>query len=101
MKDYGRYIIWLDYLDSRLSRAQGRRLQVSRCVPAPTLEELAQAARALGLEAEAQEARHPRRHRVRSGYISVKKPGMGKGRLLQALAQELARMRGERARRGG
>jgi signal recognition particle subunit SRP19 len=98
LKEYGHYIIWLDYLDSRLSRAQGRRVQVSRAVPAPTLQELVQAAKALGLEAQAQEASHPRRHRIKSGFIMVRKPGMGKSKLLNALARELSRIRGERAK---
>jgi signal recognition particle subunit SRP19 len=43
------YILWPEYFDSNLSRAKGRRLPRSICVPSPNAEELFSIARKIGL----------------------------------------------------
>ena len=50
MKDYDHLIIWLDYFNSTLSRAEGRRIPLDKAVKSPTLDELCQAAAQLGFK---------------------------------------------------
>ncbi len=93
MKEEDRQVFWLDYFDSTLSRSEGRRVPISMAVRSPKLEELLEAAKSLGLEAEAFEARHPKRPRRASGYISVRKAGK-KQELLRKIAKALSQVRG-------
>ena len=73
MKEYGKLVIWLDYFNSSLSRAEGRRISLSIATKNPSKERLLKAARSLGYEPEWFEARHPKRPWKKSGYIVVKK----------------------------
>lgn len=68
-------------------------MPVFMAVKSPKLGELLEAARSLGLEAEAFEAKHPKRPRRVSGYISVKKVGK-KQELLRKIAKALSQVRG-------
>lgn len=92
MKDYDRQIIWVDYFDSSLSREEGRKVPISRAVKNPTLKELEIAAKKLGLEPQAFEARHPKRPFRQSGYISVKKK-FKKSKLISEIATQLIALR--------
>jgi len=92
MKDYDRYIIWLDYFDSTLSRSEGRRVRLDRAVKEPTMQDLAKAAAALGLDAKMQEARHPKRSDRPSGYISIAK-AKSKRETIDQLSLTLRRMK--------
>ncbi|MEM0118056.1 MAG: signal recognition particle subunit SRP19/SEC65 family protein [Conexivisphaerales archaeon] len=93
MKDYDKLILWLDYFDSNIPRARGRRIPNHAAVKGPSLEELALAARRLGLEPEVQQARRPSSRRI-TGFIQVKKT-MKKGELIKRLTAELAKVRSE------
>lgn len=93
MKKEDRQVFWLDYFDSTISRSEGRRIPISMAVKSPKLDELLEAARSLGLEAEAFEARHPKRPRKVSGYISVERVGK-KQELLRRIAKTLSQVRG-------
>lgn len=93
MKDYGRYIFWLDYFDSELKRAQGRRVPLSSATRAPTLPELGEACRRLNLQPQPQQARYPSMPAKESGYVSVIKAS-GKQSLLLKVAKELTIVRG-------
>lgn len=62
-------------------------------VKSPKLEELLEAAKSLGLEAKAFKARHPKRPRKVSGYVSVRKVGK-KQELLKKMAKTLSQVRG-------
>lgn len=93
MKEEDRQVFWLDYFDSTLSRSEGRRVPIYMAVKSPKLEELLEAARGLGLEAEAFKAAYPKRPRVISGYVSIKKVGR-KQELLKKLAKMLGQVRG-------
>lgn len=54
------WVIWPTYFDSRLTRAQGRRVPREIAVRNPKLEELSVALKAQGFEANAQESSaHP------------------------------------------
>ena len=93
MKEEDRQVFWLDYFDSTLSRSEGRRVPVSMAVRSPKLEDLVEAAKSLGLEVEGFEAKHPKRPRKVSGYISVRKVGK-KQELLKNMARALSQVKG-------
>ncbi|MAH21778.1 MAG: hypothetical protein CMO12_03090 [Thaumarchaeota archaeon] len=97
MKDYKRYIIWLDYFASSLSHSEGRRVGLDKAVSTPTLEELEQAAKLIGLAPDAVQCTHPRRTAMKSGYISVERRGQ-KSQLLKELAMALSGVKGEKRR---
>ena len=98
MKEYNRYIFWLDYFDSERKRAQGRRVPLSSATRAPTLPELAEACRRLNLQPQPQGARYPSRPSKESGYVSVIKAS-SKGDMLLKVAKELSVVRGITQRR--
>jgi signal recognition particle subunit SRP19 len=93
MKDYDRYIFWLDYFDSELKRTQGRRVPLSSATRAPTLPELGEACRRLNLQPQPQPAHYPSLPSKESGYVSVIK-ATGKQALLLRIAKELSVVRG-------
>ena len=93
MKDYERYVFWLDYFNSETKRSEGRRVPLSSATRAPTLEELGEASRRLDLQPDPAKARFPSAPTKESGYVSVKK-AKAKHRLLMDLARELAVVRG-------
>lgn len=98
MKDYKRMILWVDYFNSSLSRQDGRRVPLSKSVKDPKLDELLEASKRLGFSPEAQEAKHPLRMMVKSGYISVEKKGnLKKVQLIDQVSKTLSVVRGERS----
>lgn len=97
MKDYERYVVWLEYFNSELKRNQGRRIPLSAATRAPKLEELAEACRRLNLQPSAQPAAFPRGGRADSGYVSVRKVKPKQGLLLK-IAKELTVVRGRAAK---
>ena len=98
MKDYDRYIFWLDYFDSELKRTQGRRVPLSSATRGPTLQELGEACRRLNLQPQPQVAVYPSMPSKQSGYVSVIK-GSKKQLLLLRIAKELSVVRGLSQRR--
>jgi signal recognition particle subunit SRP19 len=93
MKEYDRYIFWLDYFDSELRRTQGRRVPLSSATRGPTLQELAEACRRLNLQPQPQVAAYPSMSSKESGYVSVTKTSKKQGLLLK-IAKELSVVRG-------
>ncbi len=93
MKEEDRQILWLDYFDSSYSRSEGRRVPINMAVKSPTLDELLKAVKAIGLDGIAFEAKHPKRPRRKSGYVSVPKV-MKKQELLIKVAKSLMEVRG-------
>ena len=94
MKDYDKQFFWVDYFNSSLSRADGRKVPTNQAVKNPTLDELAKAVGRLGLEAEVAPAIHPKRMGIRSGYVSLPKTKK-KSALIREIANMLATVRGE------
>ena len=92
MKDYGRYVIWLDYFNSELKRSQGRRVPLSMATRAPTIDELAEACRRLNMQPDPQVAKYPRNSAASSGYVSVAKQKLKAGLVLR-IAKELTTVR--------
>lgn len=100
MKDYDHVVLWLDYFNKNLKRRQGRKVNRDQGVFDPTVQELADAARAAGFQLSDQEinseARFPRRSFTRSGYVMVaKKEGIKKSQILDAVADNLLRRRSQ------
>ena len=94
MKDYDHVILWIDYFNKNLKRRHGRRVKRDQAVSDPTVQDLAEAAKAAGLEFSDQEinsgARFPRRSFVKSGYVMVaKKEGIKKSQMIDAVAEKL------------
>ncbi len=98
MKEYERFVVWLDYLDSERKRSEGRRVPLNTCVRAPNLEELAQACKKLSIDAQTQKAFYPKASRRQSGYVSIKKNGP-KQQIIMTIARELSRIRGSQPKK--
>jgi len=49
MKDENRTIIWPDYLDSKKTKSEGRKISKKQGVSSPKIREITQAAKKLGL----------------------------------------------------
>jgi signal recognition particle subunit SRP19 len=94
MKDYEKYVLWLDYFNSELKRGQGRRVPLNTATKSPSLEELGEACRRLNLQHSAQMARYPSSTSRESGYVSVTK-SKPKQALLLRVAKELSVVRGQ------
>ena len=91
-------MVWLDYLDSEKKRSDGRRIPLNSCVRSPTLDELVQACKKLGLDAQPKKAFHPKAPRRESGYVSIAKKGR-KQQIITAIARELSRIRGSQPKK--
>jgi len=100
MKEYERYVIWLDYFNSELKRSEGRRVPLNSATKAPALQELVEACRRLNIQPTEQAARFPPSPLRESGYVSVakKKP---KHALVMKVAKELSVVRGIAQRKQG
>jgi signal recognition particle subunit SRP19 len=97
LKDYKRFVLWIDYFNSTISRENGRRIPLNKSVKDPSLEELNEAARRLGYKPEPTPAKLPSRPSQQSGYVSVgKKTGMKKSQVITEVAKTLSAVRGEK-----
>jgi signal recognition particle subunit SRP19 len=94
LKDYERYIVWLDYFNSELKRGQGRRIPLNSATRAPKLEELEEACKRLKLEPVAQAGRYPSSPHRETGYVSIRKE-KPKQALIMKIAKELSTVRGQ------
>jgi signal recognition particle subunit SRP19 len=94
MKDYQKYVVWLDYFNSELKRNEGRRVPLSAATKAPRLEELEEACRKLNLVPVPQKAHYPATWTRESGYVSVTHT-QPKQALVMRVARELAVVRGK------
>ncbi len=100
MKEYERYVIWLDYFNSELKRREGRRVPLNSATRAPTLQELGEACRRLNIQPVTQTARFPLTPTKESGYVSVAK-AKPKHTLVMRVAKELSVVRGIAQRKQG
>jgi signal recognition particle subunit SEC65 len=84
----------------KTSRASGRRVPATDGLPDVSAQEVAEAAKRLGLKAEVEAGKqYPRRFFTYAGRVKVtKKAGTTKAAFLHALARELKRHRTQAAR---
>ena len=94
----GALIIWPAYLDSKLTRSQGRRIPANLGAPDVTADMLKQAADMRKLESEIEAGkRYPRQGVDRGGYLVIANPeGHKKQRLLLMLAKGVRRIVADR-----
>jgi signal recognition particle subunit SEC65 len=100
LKDYEKYVVWLDYFNSELKRAEGRRVPLNAATRAPKLDELDEACRRLNLQPAPQRAAFPSSAPRESGYVSVMKSKPKQGLVLR-IAKELSVVRGQAVKRQG
>ncbi len=91
-------IIWPAYVDSKLSRGEGRRIPKNLAAPDVTVDMLSKAAEMAKLDTEIEAGkRYPREGKQRGGYLVVENPdGHKKKRLLLMLAKGLRRISAQR-----
>lgn len=94
----GQLIIWPAYLDSKLTRGEGRRIPLNLGAPDVTADILKQSADMRGLESEIEQGkRYPRQAVDRGGYLVIDNPeGHKKKRLLLMLAKGVRKIVSER-----
>lgn len=94
----GRLIIWPAYLDSKLSRTEGRRIPANLGAPDVTADMLKQSAEMRNMTCEIEPGkRYPRQAVDRGGYLVIQNPeGHKKQRLLLMLAKGVRRISAER-----
>ena len=81
-------VLWPQYFDRRLSRAEGRRVKADLAVREPDAKWVEAAARKAGLEATVEEkAHHPSLPYERPGRVLVKKAGPKEAILGKVAAQ--------------
>ncbi len=86
-------IIWPANIDAQKPRAAGRKISVKNAVPSPTLGEIEDAARRLGLNPETEkEKAYPREWWEKGGRINVDRK-MPKTLILKELAKEVRKAR--------
>ncbi|MCK5151024.1 MAG: signal recognition particle subunit SRP19/SEC65 family protein [Candidatus Thorarchaeota archaeon] len=94
----GSIIIWPAYLDSKLSRSEGRRIPVNLGAPDVTADILKKAADMRDFDSEIEEGkRYPRQGSNRGGYLILdNSEGHKKKRMLLMLAKGVRRVVAER-----
>lgn len=96
MRSGKRILIWPAYLDSGLTRSQGRLTRAEHSVRAPKAAEIRRAAENLGLHPEVESDRaHPSRPFDRTGRVTIDNAGP-KSALLDKIGAEVIRLRGGR-----
>ena len=91
-------MIWPSELDSARTRAQGRKLPVSRAVKQPSLREVMEASVALGYSPQPSEkAALPRLYWDKTGYLLVKRMGQ-RSSMLKNIAGEIVKARQKESR---
>jgi len=87
------WVIWPEYFDSALTRAQGRRVTKENSVVDPTCEKIFKISRKMGLSPEIEvDKSHPSTWYKSRGRVIVKKKGK-KTELLNAIGAGLGKMK--------
>jgi signal recognition particle subunit SRP19 len=87
-------IIWPSFIDSNLTRSEGRRLPKKACVKSPDINEMLDAAGRLGVDARIEKKAYPRRWHVekKALVLGEKQP---RADFLQRLSREVRQSRAE------
>jgi len=92
MRNKDKIILYPAYFDSSKTKSGGRKLQKKLCIQSPKLQELENAARALGLEPASEQKSYPKSWWERSGRVVVNKKGK-KGEVIREVARKLRESR--------
>jgi len=88
-KDEDKYVIWPIYFDKSVSRLNGRKVAKKHAVEKPSVEDIAKAAKSLGLNPVLEkDCAHPSRNRKKEGRVLVDKKD-SKSKLLVQIANRL------------
>ena len=88
-KDEDKYVVWPIYFDKSLSRLNGRKVSKKYAVDKPTSEDIAKAAKSLGLNPILEkDAAHPSRYWRKEGRILIDKKD-SKIKLLRQISNRL------------
>ena len=88
-RDEDKYVIWPVYFDKSVSRLEGRRVPRKHAVDKPDVENIAKAAKSLGLNPVLEKnAMHPARTWRKEGRVLIDKKG-AKSKLLVQIANRL------------
>lgn len=90
-------VIWPSYINSSLSRNEGRKVSKKVAVESPSVEEILRACKELGLNAFIEESKaFPRTPWDSSGRVLVEKTG-GKSKLLVEICEMIKKIRSHKA----
>ena len=93
MRNRDKFLFWTVYFDAAKSRSNGRRIPRSMGVPHPRIQEVAEAAKRLGLKYEVKpEAAHPTSPSEHVGFITTRKEDK-KTAILKSIAREIRSLR--------
>ncbi|TFF96799.1 hypothetical protein EU546_00680 [Candidatus Thorarchaeota archaeon] len=97
-KQDDKVVVWPQYLDSELTRNEGRRIPKNLAAPDIDIRILAKAAESIGFEYEIEpEKRYPRTPTRKTGYVLLEnEQGHSKKRLLLMLAKGVRRIVAQR-----
>jgi signal recognition particle subunit SRP19 len=85
------WVLWPEYFDSSLTRAQGRKVKKSLSIPQPTTELISKACQSLGLENKVEnEKAYPGRWYEKKGRVLVDRK-LPKSKLLVKVGERLVR----------
>jgi signal recognition particle subunit SRP19 len=84
-----KYVIWPVYFDKSLSKLEGRKVPKKNAVDKPSIEDIAKAAKSLGLNPVLEKnVAHPSRHWKKEGRVLIDKKD-SKSKLLKQIANRL------------
>ncbi|MBC7080643.1 MAG: signal recognition particle protein Srp19 [Thermoplasmatales archaeon] len=86
MKD--KWVIWPSYFDIEFSRKEGRKVKKSLAIKNPTIDEIFQAAKKIGLNPLKEEKSYPKKWWRKEGRIVVDKKGK-KVEIIRRIAEEV------------
>ena len=93
MRQQDKAIIWPAYFDSAKTRNDGRRVPKTLGIPSPRVQEVNEAAQALGLTHElVVDVEYPKTPWLKTGMVLVKKKG-SKNQTIVLIAKQLLKMR--------
>ena len=84
-----KYVIWPVYFDKSVSKLEGRKISKKNAVEKPSIEDIAKAAKSLGLNPVLEKnVAHPARHWKKEGRVLIDKKD-SKSKLLRQIANRL------------
>jgi signal recognition particle subunit SRP19 len=94
MKKKDKIILYPEYFDSKLTRAQGRRVPLKNSVPSPTIEELALVSKRLGYDFERDpESSYPSNWWNEKGRLLLTKNDLNKNEVIKTISKILSKAR--------
>jgi len=88
-RDEDKYVIWPVYFDKTVSKLRGRKVSKKHAVEKPSLENIAKAAKSIGLHPVMEKnCAHPSKHWKKEGRLLVDKKG-SKSKILVQISNRL------------